>query len=187
MVSVRVVFAGLVAAVCLVAAACGGGGNSETTPTEQWAGNLCSAVNTWKTSITSIVSSVQSSGVTQESVKNALDDAKADTKKLTDDLRGLGRPNTQAGKEAQSQIDQLAGELDDGIKKIEDAVDNASGAQGMLSAVSVIGSTLSTMAQQFKTTLTSLEGLGDGQKEIKQSFQTVPACKQLTSGSSSSS
>jgi hypothetical protein len=54
----------------------------------------------------------------------------------------------------------------------------------MLSAVSAIGGTLSTMAQQFRTTLKDLEGLGEGQKEIKQAFQTVPACKELTADSS---
>jgi len=172
-----------VVSLSVVAAGCGGG-SSETTPTEKWASELCSAVSTWKSSITSIVSSVQQNGVTKDSLTNALDQAKSDTKKLTEDLRSLGRPNTEAGKEAQSDVDQLAKELDDGVNKIEDAVDNASGAQGMLSAVSVIGGTLSTMAQQFKTTLTALEGLGEGQKEIRQAFQTVPACKELTSSSS---
>jgi methyl-accepting chemotaxis protein len=182
MLPLRVVLAAVVVALATVAAGCGGS-KDETTPTEQWASDLCTAVSTWKSSMTSIVSSVPQNGVTKDSLTNAVDQAKSDTKKLTDDLRKLGRPNTEAGKEAQSDVDQLASELDDGITKVEDAVDNASGAQGMLSAVSVIGSTLSTMAQQFKTTLTALEGLGEGQKEIKQAFQTVPACKELTSSS----
>ena len=177
------VFAAVVLTLALVAAGCGGS-KSDTTPTEKWAGDLCSAVNTWRTSITSIVSSVQQNGVTKDSLKNALDQAKSDTKKLTDDLKSLGRPNTEAGDEAQADVDQLATELDDGLAKVGDAVDNASGTQGMLSAVSVIGGTLSTMAQQFRTTLTALEGLGEGQKEIKQAFQTVPACKELTASSS---
>ena len=177
------VFAAVVLTLGLVAAGCGGS-KSDTTPTEKWAGDLCSAVNTWRTSITSIVSSVQQNGVTKDSLKNALDQAKSDTKKLTDDLKSLGRPNTEAGDEAQADVDQLATELDDGLAKVGDAVDNASGTQGMLSAVSVIGGTLSTMAQQFRTTLTALEGLGEGQKEIKQAFQTVPACKELTASSS---
>ena len=166
-----------------VAAGCGSS-KSDTTPTEDWASSLCSAVSTWQSSITSIVSSVQQNGVTQSSLKDGFDQAKTATNKLTDDLRGLGRPKTQAGKEAQDDVDQLADELDDGVKKIQDAVDSASGAQGALSAASVVGTTLSTMAQQFKTTLTALEGLGEGQKEIKQAFQTVPACKDLTSSSS---
>jgi hypothetical protein len=178
----RVLLAAVVVALAAVAAGCGGS-KSDTTPTEQWAGDLCSAVSTWKSSITSIVSSVQKNGVTKDSLTNAADQAKTETKKLTDDLRNLGRPNTAAGKDAQSDVDQLANELDDGITQIQDSVNNASNAQGMLSAVSVVGTTLSTMAQQFKTTLTALEGLGEGQKEIKQALQTVPACKELTSSS----
>jgi hypothetical protein len=124
---------------------------------------------------------VQQSGVSRDSLTKGVDQAKTATNKLTDDLRGLGRPNTEAGKEAQSQVDQFANELDDNIKKVEDAVGNASNAQGMLSAVSVVGSTVSAMSQQLKSTLTSLEGLGQGRKEIQQAFQTVPACKELTS------
>ena len=180
----RTLFAAMAVGLALAAAGCGGSSNDDTTPTEQWAGNLCSAVGTWKTSMTSIVTSVQTNGVTQDSLTNAVDQAKSDTKKLTGDLKGLGRPDTQAGQQAQDDVNQLASELDDGIKQIENAVDNVSGAQGVLSAVTVIGTTLSTMAQQFKTTLTALEGLGEGQQEIKQAFQTVPACKELTSGTS---
>jgi hypothetical protein len=179
---VRTFVVAVVLSLSVVAAGCGGSSN-DTTPTEKWAGNLCSAVSTWKSSITSIVSSVRQNGVTKSSLSNAADDAKTATSKLTDDLRGLGRPDTQAGKEAQSQVDQLAKELDDGVKQVQDAVGNASDAQSTFSAVSVIGTTLSTMAQQFKTTLTSLEGLGQGQKEIRQAFQTVPACKELTASS----
>jgi len=181
--TVRALLAAVAVSLSVVAAGCGGS-SSDTTPTEQWAGDICSSVNTWKSSITSIVTSVQQGGVTKDSLSKAVDDAKTATKKLTGDLRSAGRPNTQAGKEAQSEVNQLADELDDGVNKVEDVVGNASDAQSTLSAVSVIGTTLSTMSQQFKATLTSLEGLGEGQKEIKQAFQTVPACKELTAGTS---
>ena len=94
--------------LAMVAAGCGGS-KSETTPTEKWAGDLCSAVGTWRTSITSIASSVQTNGVTKDSLTNALERAKSDTKKLTDDLKGLGRPNTQAGKEARTMVADVVG------------------------------------------------------------------------------
>src|SRR4051812_29992693 len=114
----------------MVAAGCGGS-KSATTPTEKWAGDLCSAVGTWRTSITSIASSVQTNGVTKDSLTNALDRAKSDTKKLTDDLRGLGRPNTQAGKQAQADVDHLASGPDDGAAKIGGATGRPPGTQGL--------------------------------------------------------
>jgi hypothetical protein len=175
----RAFLAAVVLSLSVVAAGCGGSSN-DTTPTEKWASGLCTSVSTWKSSITSTVTSVQQSGVSKDSLTKGVDQAKTATNKLTDDLRGLGRPNTQAGKEAQSQVDQFANELDDNIKKVEDAVGNASNAQSMLSAVSVVGSTVSAMSQQLKSTLSSLEGLGQGKNEIQQAFQTVPACKELT-------
>jgi chromosome segregation ATPase len=176
----RAFLVAFVLALSVVAAGCGGSKSSETTPTEKWASGLCTSVNTWKSSITSTVSSVRQSGVSRDSLQKGVDQAKTATNKLTDDLRGLGRPNTEAGKEAQSQVDQFANELDDNIKKVEDAVGNTSGTQSALSALSVIGSTVSAMSQQLKSTITSLEGLGQGRKEIQQAFQTVPACKDLT-------
>jgi hypothetical protein len=175
----RAFLAAVVLSLSVVAAGCGGSSN-DTTPTEKWASGLCTSVSTWKSSITSTVTSVQQSGVSKDSLTKGVDQAKTATNKLTDDLRGLGRPNTQAGKEAQSQVDQFANELDDNIKKVEDAVGNASNAQSMLSAVSVVGSTVSAMSQQLKSTLSSLEGLGQGKNEIQQAFQTVPAGKELT-------
>ena len=175
----RALLVAVVLSLSVVVAGCGGS-KSETTPTQKWATELCTSVNTWKSSITSTVSSVRQSGVSKNSLKKGVDQAKTATNKLTDDLRGLGRPNTDAGKEAQSQVDQFANELDDNVKKVEDSVGNASDAQSMLSAVSVVGSTVTAMSQQLKSTLTSLEGLGQGKNEIQQAFQTVPACKELT-------
>jgi hypothetical protein len=175
----------LVLVLSLLASACGG---SKTVSTQEWADNLCSSINTWKSSISSTVSSVGQSSITKDSLTNAVDQGKSATQKLSDDLKGLGKPNTEAGQEAQSEVDQLSDELNGQIDKIENAVDDASGAQGTLNAVSVASSSLSTMIQQVKTTFTELQGLEpQGKNEIKQAFQNAPSCQKLKSGSSSSS
>ena len=50
---------------------------------------------------------------------------------LADDLRGLGRPDTESGQEAKAAIDELATSLETSMQKITDAIDNASGASAL--------------------------------------------------------
>jgi hypothetical protein len=137
--------------------------------------------------MTSIVSSVQQSSMTKDSLKSAVDQAKSATQTLRGDLKGLGKPDTEAGSQAQSEVDQLSNELDDSVNKAEDAVNNASDMQSTLSAVSVSTDAFSTMVQQVLTTFRELQGLEEqGKNEIKQAFQSSPSCQKLTSGSGSS-
>src|SRR5215475_6357107 len=113
--------AALLVALALIGAGCGK--SKPKTPTN-WANGFCSALSTWKTSMTSAVDSLQSGNVTKDSVKTATDDAKNATKKLTDDLKKLGRPNTTAGAQAQQTADQLSNQLSDGVDTIQTTVKN---------------------------------------------------------------
>jgi hypothetical protein len=171
------------AAVSVGVAGCGSS-ESSTVPTAQWADNLCSALTTWKGSVTQAATSLTQGGVTKQSLEGALDRAKSSTETLADDLEGLGRPDTSVGKQAKSEVDDLATQLDDDVSTIEDAVDSASGVQGIVSAASVVTDTLTTMGRQVQATLTNLQDLaGQGTNEIKSAFQQSSSCMSLTSGS----
>ena len=50
--------------------------------------------------------------MTKDSLTNAVDEGKSATQTLDDDLNGLGTPDTDAGKQAKSDVDQLRSELD---------------------------------------------------------------------------
>ena len=111
-----------VLAVALLAAGCGGS-DDETSGASDWANSVCSAVSTWKTSVSSAATSIQGGNLSENSLESAVDDVTDATKTLADDLKDAGRPDTADGQKAKGVVDQLAGEIEDGAQKIGDAVD----------------------------------------------------------------
>ena len=169
---------GACAAVLVALAAAGCGSSSTTTATDTWATGVCTAITTWQKQLTSIESTVKNGGVTKDSINGAVDQAQAATNQLGDSLKKLGKPNTQAGQQAKTDVQKLSDELSSGVKTIEDAVKGASGAAGVLSAVSTATGTLSTMVTQVSTTVSDLQKL-DPQGELEQAFKKSSACKPL--------
>ena len=163
--------------VAVLAAGCGG---SDDTPSAQsWADDVCSSINTWKDSITEAAQSVTDGGVTKESVDNAIGDMKDATNTLTDDLKDLGAPDTDAGDQAKEQADKLSSQLQDGTQKIEDASQDVSGASEALAAASTITGTLSTMTSQVTAAFNNLQDL-DAAGELQEAFRNADSCQDLT-------
>ena len=173
---------GVVAVLAAVALLAGCGKKSTTTPATDWANGVCTAITTWKTSVTTAVDSVKSGNLTKESVQTAADDVKSATDTFTQDLKKLGKPNTDSGKQAKQEIDQLSTQISDGTQKIEDTVKNASGLSGLVTAAPSIISTLQTMGNEVSSTITSLKQL-DAKGELQTAFKQAPACKTYVSQS----
>ena len=168
----------LLAAFAALAAAGCGGSSSSTTPTDTWASGVCTAISTWKTSLTSIESTVKSGGVSKASLNAGVTQATDATKTLADSLKKLGKPNTQAGQQAKDDVDQLSSELTKNAQTIQDAITNASGAAGLVTAISTASSTLVTMGNEVSTTIGDLQKL-DPKGEIQQAFKQSSSCKSL--------
>ena len=173
-------------AVCAAAIAlttgCGGGDGDDASATDEWASSVCTAVDSWRTSVDAAADAIQADP-TREGIQEAADDLTTATEKLVDDLNGLGRPETEAGQEAQESVDALTNELEQSVTTMENAVDDASGASGILNAVSVISGNLVTMGQSVTSTLTSIQEL-EGADELRQAFEQADSCANLGNPSS---
>jgi len=169
---------GACAALLAVLAVAGCGGSSGTTATDTWASGVCTAITTWQNQLKSIETSVKSGNVTKDSINNAVSQAQSATEQLGKSLKKLGKPDTQAGQQAKTDVQNLSDDLSKGVKTIQDAVSNASGAAGVLSAVSTAAGTLSTMVTQVTTTMTDLQQL-DATGELEKAFKNSAACKPL--------
>jgi hypothetical protein len=161
-----------VAAAAVLAAGCG---KSKPPSSTEWANGLCSAVTTWRSSVGTAVDSVTKGNLSQENVQSAADDVKNATSKLADDVKALGKPDTDTGDQAKKSVDDLTNELDTEVQTIEDAVGNVSGTSGALSAVSVVSSTFLTMKTQLTTTFKQLKQL-DPKGELADAFKSAEAC-----------
>ena len=169
-----------------LAAGCGssGGGSTTTTTTsasatDTWASGVCSSITTWQAAITSAAGSVKSDP-TKNGLQAATGDAKSATETLSsDDLKGLGKPDTPSGQQAKDSLDKLSANLQQDVATIESAVKGVSGVSGALAVASTVTGTFATMRTLVKTTFTDLQGL-DAKGELKTAFTNSSACSSLT-------
>ena len=176
----------LVLAAAIVAAGCGGdsatsGGTAtegSATAVSDWANNVCEAFNNWQSSISDAGQAV-GSNPSEEGIKTAGDQIKSATQTLADDLRGLGRPDTESGQQAKEAMDQLATSLEASLQKITDAMDNASGTAGSVAAATAIGNNLVAMGDQVSTASQKLQNIDAG-GELEDAFAQADSCAGLT-------
>jgi hypothetical protein len=176
---VRRLSAVLVLSAAVLVAGCGGDDDSETSSATEWADGVCSAVTSWTESLTSATQSLTDGGLSQDGLETAVDDVKDATSSLVDDLKDLGAPDTEAGQQAKESLDTLGDELSEEVDKIESAAEDASGASGVLSAVSTISGTLVAMGNQVSSTFNELEQL-DAAGELEDAFEQAESCSRLT-------
>ena len=109
------------------------------------------------------------------SVDDAVDDLKSATEELDDDLRGLEPP--EAAEQVQDTIEQLLDQLASGVRTIESAVENASGAEA-LAALTTIGATISTMSEAVSSALDDLQEADTGET-LRTAFDDSDSCQEL--------
>ena len=175
----RLTIAMVVAVCALVAAGCGSSDDSsDTTPTTEWADGLCSSITTWKSEITTIVNSLKGGNLSQDSLTAAVDDAEEATMNFTTELKGLGRPDTDAGQQAQDSVNELTTQIDADMTTIQDAVSNASGVAGVIAAVPTITSTIQSAGNQVADTISGFEEL-DAKGELESAFKDADSCEDM--------
>jgi hypothetical protein len=185
----RALLAVLILAAAIVAAGCGGGSTSSggtgtessATAADDWANSVCEAFVAWNNSITDAGQGIRDNP-SEESIRTAGEQIQSATQTLADDLRGLGRPDTESGQQAKDTIDQLATNLDTSLQKINEAMDNASGTTGVVTAASTIGTSLVEMADHVSTSFQQLQEI-DAQGELQSAFEQGDSCAGLTTTS----
>jgi hypothetical protein len=181
----RVTLAVIVLLACAgLAAGCGGSDDSsdETSSPTEWADGLCAAVSTWTSALSAVGDELEESGLSKDAIDDAVNDVKSATDTLLDDLGDLGKPDTEAGDQAQQSLDQLSTNLEQDVDSIEAAVEDASSPSELLQAAPAVGDTLATMGTQVRSTVQELEDL-DPAGELKSAFEQASSCDNLSSGS----
>ena len=138
-------------------AGCGGDDESAS---EEWAGGVCSELSTWVTDVEALVD--------RETVQDAVGDISQSTDDLVEGLGDLGRPETDAGEEAQSELDDLEAELRQQLGEVEESVES-----GPL-AIGTLTSAISTAAAAVNATFENLSGVDD---ELRAAFESSDDCQ----------
>jgi hypothetical protein len=183
-----------VAALGFAAAGCGGGGSdsssSSGTDPATWAADVCGALSTWtndlRTKSQALSSDLQSSGDlkgVKEKLVAFLDDAKASTQTMVDDVKDAGPPEGKNGTTVQE-------DLESGLTEARDTLDNAeakakdldtSNPRAFLTGVSNLGQQVQTELQSTAEHFKSIESTSG---DLDKAISNEPSCKPFVSASS---
>jgi hypothetical protein len=161
--------------LAFLAAGCGSDKSSESNSTTDWANSLCSAVTTYRQSVTDAADSLKSN-VSQAGFKDATNQVQKATDTFVDTVKSLGKPDTKAGEQAKTTVETLSGQLQTGLDTVKNAGD-----QGLVQSLSTVTTALATAQAQIKTAFDQLKGL-DAQGELSDAFKHASACDSLRSG-----
>jgi len=165
-----------------VLAGCGGsgGGSTGTQSATDWADGVCSAISTWTDSLKSAGQSLTGGNLSKNSLESAATDVKDATSQLEDDLKGLGKPDTESGDKAKQSIDELTSNVQQDVDTMDGAIKDAQNGGSVMTAITTVTSTLSTMSTQVQKAFSDLENL-DPKGELESAFKNASSCKSLTS------
>ena len=174
--SLRVLGAGVILAFALLAAGCGSSKSAQTTTTSStvdWANGVCSAVTTYKNSLTSTATTLVGNP-SKSGLQDAVDQAKSATDTFISTTKNLGKPDTNAGQQAKSTLDTLSSQLDANVTTIQSATGS-----GLLAGISKATGALATAQTQITTAFDQLKGL-DAKGELGDAFSQASSCSSLT-------
>jgi hypothetical protein len=164
---------GLLAVVLALATtpALAGCGGDDESASEQWAGDVCSELSTWVTSVEDAVRSLTDNPLSLDkaSVQAATEDVRDSTDELVDGLADLGPPETEAGEQVRGELDELGTQLRQQLDEVEKTLDT-----GSLSVVTVTNA-LATAASAVRSTFESIQSLDAGE-ELRDAFESASSC-----------
>ena len=159
-----------VLAAALLVAGCGGKSSTSTVSTADWAGSVCTALTTWKTSIDSTLRTLRSDPISITSLQTASDQVGSANKTLADTLEQAGKPDTSAGEKAMASLGRFQTQITAEQDKISTAVEEAFSAIPLPDA---IPTAVPVVLGSFKALGTALRGLSGA-------FDRAGACRALS-------
>lgn len=169
----------LLAILAFAAAGCGG---SEPSASEDWAGDVCSTVGDWQDQIeqsaADIREQIQSPGAdTLAAIQSEIEEGVDASKELADELQSLEPPDTEAGDQAQQEVESLADLVETTVDKTKETIDNLpenASLSEVAEAVAPLLPDLQALVTNVSATLTSVQASGS---ELKEGFDKADSCE----------
>jgi gas vesicle protein len=162
--------------------------NSESSPpsTEAWAGQVCTSLSKWRTSITSLAD-VSGATLDRDTLREKLTDAQVATEQLITDLQNIGPPETTSGTQLKQQLQKQGDEIQKSYENLKAGAQNALDASttvDFLRRLSSLAPDFQKLLNQISTTIDTLQSsnvAGDSADEVRQGFENAESCKKLRS------
>jgi hypothetical protein len=166
---------GLLLAV-LVLGGCGGDNQSQA---EKWVDNVCTSIGDWRqelsTTTSDLTTKAQNGTLNLNELSSGLNSALNDTKKLVNNLRDVGPPNTEAGKEARQKLDEVTSTVE---SSIDTARSKAQSAGSLPAAIAAVAPDLTQAAANVTSQLQQISQL-DPKGELGKAIDDTKSCQDL--------
>jgi hypothetical protein len=166
------------AVLALVAAGCGGS-SSNTKANKAYADNVCTAVGTWQQQVQDILTDF-SGGISKASLQKKIDQAQSATNTLVTQVKAVPPPDTDQGKAAKQQLDQVTGDIKTFVstakKTVAQLPDNAT-LQTITGALGGLGPQVQGLVSEAKSAISSVKDAGGA---LADAFKKTDSCKKLT-------
>ena len=130
-------------------------------------------MSTYQASLTAAAKSL-TGNLSKAGLQHAADQAKTATDTFVSTTKGLGKPDTDSGKQAKATLDTLSSQLDADVSAVKSASESS-----LLTGISTASATLVTAKDQITTAFDQLKGL-DPKGELGDAFSQASSCSALT-------
>ena len=164
---------------CALALAAGCGG--EESGAGAWVDGVCSSVQEWRENVTGLAVDAQVEGLSPETVMTAIEGGVEATERLRDQLNDLGPPDTEAGDEIESELDELADSVVETAEEARDRAESLPEDQSvpeLIQSLMSIAQDLQAIVGEAEATFTELEELEPGQ-ELEDAFESSEDCQDI--------
>lgn len=169
----------LTATLAFAAAGCGG---SEPA-SQEWAGDVCSAVGDWQDqleqSASDIREQIQSPGAgTLAAIESEIREAADASTELADELKSLDAPDTENGDQAKQQVDSLADQVEDTVDKTKETIDGLPENAGLTEVAEAVAPLLPSLQALVTNVSATLDAVQEAGSELKDGFDEAGSCEQ---------
>jgi hypothetical protein len=170
----------LLAIALALAAGCGGGDDEEQSSSQAWVNDFCSAAADWRSSLEDVVQGLSPSDLSEDGIRNAVDQGVNVTESFLDDVRGLGAPDTEAGQQAKDIVDSMAASVQSTVDDLQGMVADSGSLQDLIAKIPQASSELGQLQQDLQSSLDDLENLDTG--ELRDELESNDDCTAARSG-----
>jgi hypothetical protein len=152
--------------------------------TTAWADSVCTSLSDWRSSINPLAD-VSGGPLMPESLREKLGEADTATEQLVTELKDLGSPDLEAGKDVEQALDDSAAGLQasyESLKAGAQATADADTPAAFLQALAALAPDFQNLLNQIGDTVAVLQSaslFGDASAELERAFADAEFCQQL--------
>jgi len=162
--------------VALLAAGCGG--SSDKKANEAYANNVCNAIGAWEQQVKGIASGF-TNDLSRGALQSKVSQVQAASSTLAKQIKAVPPPDTDSGKAAKQQLDQLSSDVTSTTATAKSAIgglqENASTAT-VATTLALLAPQVQTLATSAKSAASSLRSASSG---LGDAFKSTKSCQSL--------